>query len=129
MTMGPADLHVERLRAREPELHQLLLPDGTQLISIPNVPLPTGWNKTNTTVYLVAPQGYPFAQPDCFWADPDLRLSSGALPQNAGLSTPIPHLSSQPALWFSWHMQMWNAARDDLLTWLTVIRQRLAQPV
>jgi len=26
-------------------------------------------------------------------------------------------------------LQSWNAARDDLMTWLTVVRQRLAQPV
>lgn len=71
---------------------------------------------------------YPFAQPDCFWADEDLRLSSGGVPQNANLANPIPYLG-QPMLWFSWHLQSWNAARDDLMTWLTVVRQRLAQPV
>lgn len=127
--MGPTDLHVERLREREPDLQLQRLPDGSQLISIPNVALPAGWNKPATAVHLLAPQGYPFAQPDCFWTDADLRLSSGALPQNTGLSTPIPHMPTQAALWFSWHLQAWNAARDDLLTWLTAIRQRLGQPV
>ena len=90
--------------------------------------MPAGWNKPQTAVHLMAPQGYPFAQPDCFWAEQDLRLSSGAFPQNANLTNPIPHLG-QPMLWFSWHLQTWNATRDDLMTWLTVIRQRLAQPV
>lgn len=127
--MGPIDVHLERLRAREPDLQVRQLADGSQLISIPQVALPAGWNKQHTVVHLVAPQGYPYAQPDCFWADPDLRLSSGAVPQNAGPGTPIPHLPGQAALWFSWHLQVWNAARDDLMTWLTVIRQRLAQPV
>ncbi len=127
--MGPAELHVERLRAREPDLQLQVLPDGSKLICIPQVALPAGWNKPSTSVHLVAPPGYPFAQPDCFWADPDLRLSSGALPQNAALGNPIPHRPGLPALWFSWHLQGWNAARDDLLTWLTVIRERLAQPV
>lgn len=127
--MGPIDVHLERLRAREPDLQVRQLPDGSQLISIPQVALPAGWNKPHTVVHLVAPLGYPYAQPDCFWADPDLRLTSGAVPQNAGLGTPIPHTPGQPALWFSWHLQVWNAARDDLMTWLTVIRQRLARPV
>ncbi len=126
--MGPVDVHLERLRAREPDMQVRELPDGSRLISIPQVTLPAGWNKPQTAVHLVAPQGYPFAQPDCFWADQDLRLSSGAVPQNANLSTQIPHLG-QPMLWFSWHLQAWNAARDDLMTWLTVVRQRLAQPV
>ncbi|MBX9794411.1 MAG: hypothetical protein K2Y02_08960 [Burkholderiaceae bacterium] len=126
--MGPVDIHLDRLRAREPDLQVQELPDGSRVISIPHVALPAGWNKPQTAVHLVAPQGYPFAQPDCFWAEQDLRLSSGAFPQNANLTNPIPHLG-QPMLWFSWHLQTWNATRDDLTTWLTVIRQRLAQPV
>ena len=126
--MGPVDVHLDRLRAREPDLQVQELPDGSRVISIPHVALPAGWNKPQTAVHLVAPQGYPFAQPDCFWAEQDLRLSSGALPQNANLTNPIPHLG-QSMLWFSWHLQTWNATRDDLMTWLTVIRQRLAQPV
>lgn len=126
--MGPVDIHVDRLREREPDLHVEALPDGSRVISIPAVPLPPGWNKPQTAVHLVAPPGYPFAQPDCFWTEQDLRLSTGALPQNANLTNPIPHLGT-PMLWFSWHLQVWNAARDDLTTWLTVVRQRLAQPV
>jgi hypothetical protein len=125
---GPVDLHLQRLREREPEMQVHQLPDGSRLISIPQVSLPVGWNKDLTTVHLLAPQGYPFAQPDCFWTDEDLRLISGAVPQNTNLTTPIPHLG-RPSLWFSWHLQAWNATRDDLTTWLTVIRQRLAQPV
>lgn len=42
---------------REPDLQVRQLPDGSQLISIPQVALPMGWNKPNTVVYLVAPQG------------------------------------------------------------------------
>ena len=127
--MGPTDLDIERLREREPALEQQQLPDGSRLISIPNVALPPGWNRAMASVHVVVPQGYPFAQPDCFWTDPDLRLSSGALPQNSALTTPIPHMPSKAALWFSWHLQTWNATRDDLRTWLSVIRQRLGQPV
>lgn len=129
MRMGPIDMHLDRLRQREPEMLVRPLPDGSRLVSIPQVALPAGWNKPHTSVHLLAPQGYPFAQPDCFWADADLRLSSGAVPQNSGLGTPIPHLRGELALWFSWHLQAWNAARDDLVTWLSVVRQRLAQPV
>jgi hypothetical protein len=126
--MGPVDIHLERLREREPEMKVQQLPDGSRVISIPQVNLPAGWNKQQTAVHLIAPQGYPFAQPDCFWADQDLRLSTGAVPQNAALTNPVPGLGL-PSLWFSWHLQSWNAARDDLMTWLTVVRQRLAQPV
>jgi len=30
-------------------------------------------------------------------------------------------------LWFSWHTQQWNANRDDMLSWLASIRERLSR--
>ncbi|MFZ5480846.1 MAG: E2/UBC family protein [Myxococcota bacterium] len=99
------------------------LPSGAFLVSVPNVRLPDGWNRQATTVWFIAPPGYPFARPDCFWVEPGLRLSNGAMPQNAN-DTPIPE-DGRAATWFSWHVQQWNANRDTLLTYLRVIESRL----
>ncbi len=57
------------------------LPSGAHLITIPNVVLPPGWNQNETTVRFIAPVGYPFAAPDCFWADRGLLLENGLVPQ------------------------------------------------
>jgi hypothetical protein len=101
------------------------LPSSGQLITVPKVQLPSGWSQPATTVYFIAPVGYPLAKPDCFWADPNLRLSNGSMPQAANI-TPIPEVG-QGQLWFSWHANQWNPNRDNLLTYMRVIEARLKQ--
>lgn len=125
--MGPIDLQLERLRARVGDVHVREVAGTGWVIQISSVTLPIGWNKPSTHVSLVAPQGYPFAKPDCFWADVDLRLANGNLPQNAQINNPIPGVPDA-MLWFSWHVDPWNPNRDDLVTWFTLIKQRLSKP-
>ena len=99
------------------------LSNGAAAITVPDVSLPPGWSKSKTHVYFVAPAGYPFAKPDCFWADGDLRLASGATPQATGNNAfPVP--APTPLLWFSWHLAQWDPNRDTLLTYLYGIRGR-----
>ena len=100
-------------------------PDGSVLITVPDIPLQGGWSKNSTSVRFFAPVGYPHAQPDCFWADSDLRLVSGAMPQATNIS-PIPGDGSA-SLWFSWHVSRWSPNRDSLLTYLKVIQNRLRE--
>lgn len=97
-------------------------PSGASVIAIPEFPLPQGWSKERTTVLFVAPVGYPLAQPDCFWADEDLRLSSGAVPQNSG-TNPIPERGGSN-LWFSWHLSGWSPNQSNLLTYINSIKAR-----
>lgn len=99
------------------------LPDGSHVISISDFQLPEGWSKKTIELKFVAPVGFPFAPPDCFWTDPDLRLAGGGVPQSTG-ANPLPH-STSPHLWFSWHVSTWNPNVDNLLTFLHVIEQRL----
>jgi hypothetical protein len=124
--MGPLDVHVQRLMARVPQALTRPVPDAGMLVTLPALPLGAGWNKSSTEVHFFAPVGYPFAKPDCFWADDDLRLASGASPQNTG-NNPMPGLG-KAALWFSWHTDHWNATRDDLMTWVASIKDRLSRP-
>jgi len=102
------------------------LPDGSHLITVPNVRLPTGWSKQATGVKFLAPVGYPFSKPDCFWADQDLRLANGTPPINTGVN-PLPHVGPGH-LWFSWHVTVWNPNFDNLLTYWYVIKRRLSDP-
>lgn len=125
--MGPIDIHVQRLLARYTNATVSEVDGSGTLISLPPVDLPPGWNKPQTAVHFFAPPGYPYAKPDCFWADDDLRLASGSAPQNTG-ANPMPGLN-KAALWFSWHTDHWNASRDDLLTWIATIKHRFAKAV
>jgi hypothetical protein len=125
--MGPLDIHLRRLQERAPGATAVEAPGAGWIVRIPNVELPPGWSKARSDIRFVAPNGYPFAQPDCFWADVDLRLANGNVPQSANPNNALPG-SPEPGLWFSWHLQQpWNPNRDDFLTWLAVIRQRFAR--
>lgn len=126
--MGPLQIHIERLRQRRPDAQVREVAGTGTMVTLPALALPQGWNKGSTAIHFFAPQGYPFSQPDCFWADEDLRLSSGAIPQSANCSTPMAGLG-KGALWFSWHTQHWNASRDDLLSWIASITERLSKVV
>ena len=121
--MTPLQQQFEILKQQHPNATLEVLSTGASVITIPEVLLGDGWSPPNAFVKFVAPVGYPFATPDCFWASPDLRLKSGAMPQNTNL-TPIPGTST-PLLWFSWHASHWNPNRDNLLTYFRVIKERL----
>jgi hypothetical protein len=119
--------HIEQqfatLKSYHPEASILRLPDGSHRVVVPNIPLPTGWTKNTTSIRFIAPVGYPMARPDCFWADVDLRLTNGHLPQATNL-TPMPP-NQEVLLWFSWHLNTWNPNNDSLLTYVNVIKRRL----
>jgi hypothetical protein len=97
---------------------------GGQLVTIPNVRLPHGWNRSEVTILFVAPPGYPAAQPDCFWVEPGgVRLTNGATPQGTNDSNPIPGVG-QRGTWFSWHLKGWDPNHDSLVSYLKVILRR-----
>jgi Prokaryotic E2 family E len=121
-----AEMHLEALNRAFPGSSLTPLPDGTALVAVPNVPLPPGWNQSSTVIRFIMPVGYPAARPDCFWADPTLRLANGNALGNAQ-PNPLPH-GQGTGLWFSWHLQGWDPIKDSFLTWLRVVEQRLAMP-
>lgn len=115
-----------QLQERFSGAHVQHLPSGTILVIVPDVRLPEGWSRSSTTIRFLIPLGYPHAQLDCFWAEPNLQLASGALPQNTA-QNPIPEVPFV-GLWFSWHLTFaWNPNRNTLLTWMDVILNRMRQ--
>jgi len=125
--MGLVEQQFESLRANEKFGAATLSSnsDGSYVVSIPNFPLPSGWNRSHTTIYFIVPVGYPMARPDCFWTDPGLLLSSGATPQNIG-SNHAPGLPNG-LQWFSWHPQSWSPNADNLRSYLGVIHNRFQE--
>jgi hypothetical protein len=121
--MPPLQDQFKILEGDQPNAKLDRLPDGSHLISIRDFPLPEGWSKKSIELKFLAPVGFPFAPPDCFWTDPDLRIAGGGVPQSTG-NNPLPH-STSTHLWFSWHVSTWNPNVDNLLTFLHVIEQRL----
>lgn len=123
--MSPLDQQFEALLVKHQGVVREPLPSGAVIIKIPRFEIPEGWTKPEVCLRFIAPAGYPFSKPDCFWVDADLRLkSTGQMPQNSN-HTPIPESSqTEPLLWFSWHTTTWNPNRDNLTTYVNVIRNR-----
>ncbi len=115
--------HFAQLQARYPGAGMRELPDGSAVITVPNVRLPPGWNRQSVGVTFLVPVGYPMAKPDSFWTDPDLQLAPQGQPKSTGLQTPP--FTNEPRLWFSWHADRWNPNQDNLLSFLGLVQERL----
>lgn len=124
--MAREDLLSKQLTALEqchPDAQLHAVADGTHVVTVP-LALPSGWNCSQTHVAFVVPHAYPAAQPDCFYADIDLRLANGSMSANSGIQL----LEGQPRLWFSWHLQQpWNPTQHTLLTYVRFITERLTR--
>lgn len=125
--MGPLDKQMAVLADRFAGAAHRSLPSGAGLATVPAIALPAGWSKTATSVRFVVPQGYPYAALDCFWADEDLRLANGQVPQNANLMAIAD--SGEQGMWFSWHLAHgWDANCDTLSSWMNTVLDRLRRP-
>lgn len=112
------------LRDKYPSAGLQRRPDGSALVTIPDFRLVEGWDRGVTTVTFIVPVGYPFARPDSFWTEADLKLSNGGTPANTGQNAN--HGGDIPLLWFSFHAGTWDPNLDSLFTYAKVIRRRLS---
>lgn len=116
-----ADLHSLREQGFQVTPHR----NGNQIyIVFDKYPLPKGWKKTETQLLLITDISYPNSKLDMFWVDIDLLLDSGKVPQ-AGDS--IENHNGQQWRRFSWHVQKWNPAVDNVITYLGTVDARLGQ--
>ena len=127
--MTPVQEQFEELKNDERYKDAVLqgLPDGSFVVTIPNVVTGPKWSVPTTTVRFHVPVQYPTARPDCFWTDAALLLEGGRVPQNTGENA-LPGGANVPLRWFSWHVTHWSPNDDTLTTYLNVIRNRFADP-
>ncbi|MDI1344148.1 MAG: E2/UBC family protein [Pseudolabrys sp.] len=123
--MTPFEEQFDALQKELSGASYLKIPDGSFVVTVPGLRLPDGWTAPVTTVYFIAPVGYPVSRPDCFWSDADLKLTGGRVPQNTG-ANPLPN-GPAPLLWFSWHVSNWSPNADTLLTYVNVIKKRFQE--
>ena len=122
--MSIVDDHLRALGERHADMAATVLPSGTRLVVLPSVTLPAGWSKDRTEVRFLVPPSYPYAPPDCFWADADLRLADGRQPQSTAIGNPIPEVGFA-GLWFSWHVtQSWVPNKGSLTSWAAAVDDR-----
>lgn len=129
---------IERLRTRWPQSHYSPGRFGQYLIFVPGMTLPKGYivasdkcPATICTVLFIAPPGYPAAKPDHFFTDIELRLENAAFPKGThptgSNNSPLKDWPQWEGYcqWWSWHLQMWDPNRSNLVNFVAAIRQRL----
>jgi hypothetical protein len=98
--------------------------DGDQrALLVPGVRLPSGWSLAETIVAVIVPVGFPHVGPDCFFADAELRLASGAEPANSAMQP----LHGRQYRWFSWHPGSWAPGGGALGRYLRFCEARLRE--
>jgi Prokaryotic E2 family E len=124
--MNRIEQETEELKKEYPDCTVTALSTGGHLVEVRKFPMPPGWNISVGTILFLAPPGYPFAQPDCFWVEPKpVRLANGATPQNSNDVNLIPGVAEQRGTWFSWHLSAWDPNHDSFRRFVRVILQRL----
>jgi hypothetical protein len=114
---------VARLQERYPQA-RVAEGEGQRVLCVPGVPLPEGWSCAEATILVLLPVGFPHVGPDCFFADPELRLASGVEPMNSAMQP----LLGRQYRWFSWHPSAWEPGeRDSLGRYLRFCEARLRE--
>jgi Prokaryotic E2 family E len=102
---------------------------GLICVVIKEWPLPAGYDPARVDLLLRLPVGFPDAQPDMYWCDPPVRVTA------TGASPPATEVRETylGRTWqrFSRHLPAgaWQSGRDNLSSYLALIRQGLAKEV
>ncbi len=97
--------------------------DG-RLVTIPDMFLPPGWDRTHATVAFWVPRYFPCARPRGFWTVERVYLEGDRLPQWTGMgyyTRPLP-----PQFAWAWFHEPreWSPNGDTLLTYAHFVRMR-----
>lgn len=112
--------HIVQLRSQGYNIE--VKEDSEICIIFKDYPVPSNiWNCDKTDLLVVTHPTYPNAKMDMFWVNPPITLKSGAQAQAVSPETRC----GGSWLRFSWHVQSWNPAHDNLITYLNVVDDRL----
>ena len=103
--------------------------NGWVHVILHDFPLPTAYIPQTCRLLIRIPPGYPNANPDMFWTQPDIKLGrTGAWPQSADY-----HEDYNGQSWQRWSRHIpsnrWRPGTDTLQTFLRTIRQELQRGV
>ena len=114
--------HIEQLRADGYTID--VIEEQEIGIVIRHYPIPGSiWSSDKVDLLIVAHPSYPNPKMDMFWVDPTITLQNGAAPNATGGANKFGKIWQQ----FSWHVNSWNPAHDNLITYLDVINDRLGR--
>ena len=123
MRLPPAlQAHIDKLREESLTIETI---QGDEIgVVIKDYPLPAEiWSQPSADLLIKTHPTYPNAMIDMFWLDPPVSLRCDA-PVNAAT---IEAQFGREWQRFSWHVGTWDPAHDNLLTYLTVVDDRLSR--
>jgi Prokaryotic E2 family E len=111
-----------------PSAHVEHRPDGSALITVPDLSLPDpdAWDRAAITIAINIPAGYPTAKPSGFETAPDLRLKNGAMPaagrgEHSIDGLPYAHFCWQPnQQWENDENELWKRVKFALMRFADV---------
>lgn len=94
---------------------------GEVQVVINDFAFPAQYAPRTARLMLRLPAGYPNANPDMFWTNPDVRLANGCYPLNAD------YHDSGAGGWQRWsrHDFTWRGGTDDLRSKVASVRREL----
>ena len=114
----------EHIRILEREGHKIeIYVDSEIHIVFKNYEIPAQiWDRNKTDLLIITHSTYPNAKMDMFWVNPPISLKSGKKAQATDTTEDKLGINW---LRFSWHVQSWNPGKDNLITYLDVVNDRL----
>ena len=80
------------------------------------------WNRDKVDILITTHPTYPNAKLDMFWVDPAVALkNNGAQPKSTSPESKFGRSWQR----FSWHINNWNPAHENLITYLGMVEDRL----
>jgi len=121
--MGLPPLLQDHIKTLESDGYKIDVKDGSAIcIIIKDYPVPENiWDHDKTDLLVMAHHTYPNAKMDMFWVDPPICLKSGAQAKAVQADKQCNKTWQR----FSWHVDGWNPAHDNLITYLDVVNDRL----
>lgn len=104
--------------------HTVTVDGGMTCVVLTGFPLPVGFDRPEADLLLRLPGGYPDVQPDMWWFDPPVKLTSGT-------SAPATEVTESylGRKWQRWSRHFvpgqWRSGVDCLETFLALVRNEL----
>lgn len=82
------------------------------------------WDIDKTDLLIITHPAYPNPKIDMFWVEPHLKLINGKTPKAAKV---FENKLGRNWQRFSWHLGNWNPGKDNLITYLNDVNERLSK--
>jgi len=107
-------------------VYQVVEDGGRIFIVFAGYQLPTGtYNVEKTDLLIFTTPLYPNAGFDMFWVEPNLKLSSGAVPKSADSIESYLGRSWRRFSYHPYNQRPWNPSEDNVVAFMAYVAQRL----